>query len=204
LTLSTLIASEPSFEAADRGHLQRVRRGSLYLTFDDGPDVDWTPRVLAELERCGASATFFVVGERIRALPHVLEMVRDAGHEVALHCDRHIRHTELDEPAIEADTASALSSLAELGVSPRRWRTPWGVTTPASHRVAAKHGLELVHWSYDTHDWRGDSAAEMLVGAGESLPADAVVLMHDALGPGARRAGCENTVELIPALWALP
>lgn len=203
MTGGALIADRLSFGAATWGHLGRVQRGPLFLTFDDGPDQQWTPRVLEELERCGARATFFVVGERVRALAHVLEAVRRAGHGVALHCDRHIRHTELDEAAIEADTVSALASLAQLGLHPLLWRTPWGVCTPASVRVAARHGLELVHWSFDTRDWRGDSAATMLAGAGGSLDAEAIVLMHDALGPGAQRTGCENTLELIAPLCAL-
>ncbi len=177
--------------------------GPRFLTFDDGPDERWTPRVLEQLERCGARGTFFVVGERVRAAPQVLEAVLAAGHEVALHCDRHIRHTELDEAAIDADTTAALATLATLGVHPRAWRTPWGVCTPASVRVAARHSLELVHWTFDTHDWREDSAAATLTAARASLGADAIVLMHDALGPGARRDGCENTLDLIAPLWQL-
>ena len=179
-----------------------MQRGPLFLTFDDGPDEHWTPRVLEELERCGARATFFVVGERVRALPHVLEAVHEAGHEVALHCDRHLRHTELSEEELEADTVSALASLALLGIHPRLWRAPWGVLTSASLRVAERYGLELVHWSFDTHDWRGDSPAEALPDTDQRLGADAIVLMHDALGPGALRSGCENTLALIAPLLA--
>jgi peptidoglycan/xylan/chitin deacetylase (PgdA/CDA1 family) len=196
-------SARPGFEAAATGKLEPVQRGRLYLTFDDGPDREWTPRVLEELERCGARATFFVIGERVRAAPQVLEAVRRAGHGLALHCDRHIRHSELDEAQIEADTSAALATLAELGVRPALWRTPWGTRTPASERVAERHGLELVHWTFDTHDWRGDSAEEMLAAAGAGLAEDAIVLMHDALGPGARRAGCQNTLAMIAPLWAL-
>lgn len=196
-------SAQPGFEAAATGKLEPVQRGRLYLTFDDGPDREWTPRVLEELERCGARATFFVIGERVRAAPQVLEAVHRAGHGLALHCDRHIRHSELDEAQIEADTSAALATLAEVGVRPALWRTPWGTRTPASERVAERHGLELVHWTFDTHDWRGDSAEEMLAAAAADLVADdAIVLMHDALGPGARRAGCQNTLALIAPLWA--
>ncbi len=179
-----------------------MQRGPLFLTFDDGPDEHWTPRILEELERCDARATFFVVGERVRAAPELVAAVSDAGHEVALHCDRHIRHTDLSEDEIEADTVSALASLALLGRRPRLWRTPWGICTPASLRVAERYGLELIHWSFDTHDWRGDSPAQALADIDGALGANAIVLMHDAIGPGARRAGCENTLALIAPLLA--
>jgi peptidoglycan-N-acetylglucosamine deacetylase len=175
----------------------------LLLTFDDGPDETWTPRVLEELERCGARATFFAIGERLRTVPTLARRIMSAGHEIGLHCERHIRHTDLSEHEIEADTIAALASFAEVGLSPTRWRTPWGVCTSATERVAERHDLELVHWDIDTHDWRGDSVAEMLDAAAAALEDGAVVLMHDGLGPGALRSGCENTVELIAPLHAL-
>ena len=74
--------------------------------------------------------------------------------------------------------------------------------TPATERVAARHGLTLVYWTIDTHDWRGDAAAEMIARARGSLVPGAVVLMHDALGPGALRAGAQNTLDLIAPLVA--
>jgi peptidoglycan/xylan/chitin deacetylase (PgdA/CDA1 family) len=172
------------------------------LTFDDGPDRSWTRCVLAELERSGATATFFMVGERVAADPHTARAVRGAGHEIELHCHRHVRHTVLSEAEIERDTTEGLKALAALGIRPRRWRTPWGVTTTGSRRVAHRHGLELVGWTIDTHDWRGDASAAMLARAGEELAGGGVVLMHDALGPGALRAGCEQTVELVGGLVA--
>jgi peptidoglycan/xylan/chitin deacetylase (PgdA/CDA1 family) len=170
------------------------------LTFDDGPDPDWTPRVLAELARCDVRATFFVLASRVREAPALVREMVGGGHEVELHGDRHRRHTTLSLREIELDTRTALSVLGELGINPRRWRTPWGVCTPASEQVASQHGLELVGWTVDTHDWRGDSSRTMLPRARAQLEDGGVVLMHDALGPGASRAGCAATVELIGPL----
>jgi peptidoglycan/xylan/chitin deacetylase (PgdA/CDA1 family) len=122
------------------------------------------------------------------------------GHDVELHCHRHVRHTERSLEELEHDTRTALSALARLGVVPTRWRTPWGVHTAATSSVAARHGLELVGWTVDTHDWRGDAAEAMLPEAVAELTSSSVVLMHDALGPGATRTGCSATVELIEPL----
>jgi peptidoglycan/xylan/chitin deacetylase (PgdA/CDA1 family) len=172
----------------------------LSLTFDDGPDPRWTSRVLDALDRCGARATFFMVGVRILAAPAAARAVLAAGHEVQLHCHRHVRHTDLDEAEIERDTRAALAVLAGIGVRPTQWRTPWGVETAASARVARAHGLSLVRWTLDTHDWRGDRPEAMLANARPLLVDGDVVLMHDALGPGALRGDCENTVELVEGL----
>ncbi|HEX4465658.1 MAG TPA: polysaccharide deacetylase family protein [Solirubrobacteraceae bacterium] len=170
------------------------------LTFDDGPDETWTPRVLEELARLDAHATFFVVGDRVVRDPELIAMIAAAGHDVQLHCHRHIRHTKLTEDELQRDTERALQALQQAGVRPALWRAPWGITTPASRRVAHSLGLRLVRWSIDTHDWRGDGPAKMLAAAQPHLPAGGAVLMHDALGPGAQRSGAENTVALLAPL----
>jgi peptidoglycan/xylan/chitin deacetylase (PgdA/CDA1 family) len=175
---------------------------TLSLTFDDGPDELWTRRVLDALDRAHAPGTFFVVAERVRAAPGVACAAVDAGHAVELHCARHVRHSELSELEIERDTREGLATLAELGVHPAYWRTPWGVCTSATARVAKRNGLTLVGWTIDTHDWRGDAATTMLARARCELRKGGIVLMHDALGPGARRQGCEQTVELVGELIA--
>ena len=174
--------------------------GPLSLTFDDGPDERWTPEVLCALSRCGARATFFMLGERVLAHPAAARAVVAAGHDVQLHGHRHLRHSELDELELERDTRRALEALAAVGVAPTHWRTPWGVRSAATQTVAARHALTLVDWTIDTHDWRGDLASTMFARARPQLTAGAVVLMHDALGPGALRSGCQNTVELIEPL----
>lgn len=179
-----------------------IAASPIALTFDDGPDERWTPRVLDELERCRVRATFFVLGERVEAAPDIARATIDAGHEIQLHGYRHLRHSQLEQEQIELDTCAALDVLARLGVHPTHWRTPWGITTDASERVAARHGLTLVHWTIDTHDWRGDPAPAMLARARAQIAPGAVVLMHDGLGPGALRNGCESTVELIGPLVA--
>jgi peptidoglycan/xylan/chitin deacetylase (PgdA/CDA1 family) len=181
------------------GQLEHVPP-ALSLTFDDGPDMPWTMRVLDALERLRVRATFFVVGERVLAAPAVAHAVIAAGHDVQLHCHRHVRHTELSESEIEWDVRAVLEVLARMGARPTYWRTPWGTETEATARVASANKLSLVRWNIDTHDWRGDSAFAMLGRARRALTRGGIVLMHDALGPGALREGCENTVELLGGL----
>ena len=172
----------------------------IALTFDDGPDPVWTPRVLDALAATSARATFFVISARATDHPDLVEELLRAGHEVELHCHRHLRHTECARSEIERDTDTALATLGCLGLRPRWWRVPWGMEAPWSPEVAEARGLELVGWSIDTHDWRGDRADAMLAAAHDGLGPGGVVLMHDAIGPGAKRDGCDETVELIPPL----
>jgi peptidoglycan-N-acetylglucosamine deacetylase len=174
--------------------------GSLSLTFDDGPDRVWTRRVIAVLRRQDVTGTFFMIGEQVLAEPLVACEALEQGHEIQLHCHRHIRHTDLSCAEIERDAWDALAALAEIGIEPTRWRTPWGVVTADTEAVAARLGLRLTGWDHDTHDWRGDSPVAMLGALRPRLSLGGSVLMHDGLGPGATRSGCSNTVGLLDPL----
>ena len=172
------------------------------LTFDDGPDPVWTPRVLDCLQRERAPSTFFVIAGRARRAPELIDRMRTEGHEVGFHCVEHVRHTELGESALRRDTAQGLRTLAELGVHARRWRPPWGVITAATRRVAADHDLKLIGWNLDPEDWAGGTVVAMRRRVADRVDAGAVMLLHDGVGPGARRSDCRSTLELIPHLVA--
>jgi hypothetical protein len=170
---------------------------ALHLTFDDGPDPEWTPRVLEALERAGAGATFFLMGPKAQAHPELVERIRAQGHTVGLHCDEHIRHTERDGDWVAADADRALERLAGLGVHPRLWRTPYGVEAPFTRSLAAERGLRIVGWDADTEDWTGHPPGAMLERVAEALHDGGVVLAHDGIGPGATRPDCAHTVEFV-------
>jgi peptidoglycan/xylan/chitin deacetylase (PgdA/CDA1 family) len=173
---------------------------ALAITFDDGPDAVWTERLLDRLRTLRAKATFFPIAPRASANPGLIARMRAEGHAVGLHCDQHIRHDERDLPWLRADTARALQRLAKLGISPTLWRTPWGLTTADSRLVAAEHGLRLVGWTVDTHDWRGDTATEMFELTRGELREGAVVLAHDGVGPGALRSDARQTLAYLELL----
>ena len=181
-------------------HTDRRSRSPVALTFDDGPDPVWTPLVLDALAKAGARATFFVVAPRATRYPSLISCMRERGHDVAFHCSKHIRHDAMTHREIEADVESGIMA---LGPSVRYWRTPWGLITPATEEVANKHRLELVGWSADTEDWRGGTPEEMLARVSGRISPGAIVLMHDGIGPGARRDGCAATVDLVRLLVAL-
>jgi peptidoglycan/xylan/chitin deacetylase (PgdA/CDA1 family) len=146
------------------GRLRGGTEDRIFLTFDDGPDPIWTPRILEALHRSRARATFFVLSPFALRFSHLVRRMIRAGHGVELHCAEHIRHTELTHAEVEAD---------------------------------ARDGLEDLH---ALDDWRGDSASEMFTRTSVDLRPGAVILMHDGLGPGARRSGCGETVALIEQL----
>ncbi len=171
--------------------------GAIALTFDDGPDAEWTPRLLDALGRAGARATFFPIAGRAAAQPQLMARILAEGHAVGLHCDAHVRHSVRDAGWGRADTGRALQRLRTVGVRPRLWGTPWGVEAPWTGAVAREHGLRIVGWTADRHDWRGDTAPEMFDAVRDGLAPGAIVLAHDGIGPGARRADARETIGFV-------
>jgi len=177
-----------------------VHGSRLALTFDDGPDPRGTPAVLDALAAARARATFFVLGERALTHPGLLARVRDEGHGVELHGHGHPRHPASTRAAIAADLGRALAVLDAAGVRPARWRVPYGFLAPFTAPLARSRGLTLTGWTLDSHDWTGDAAGTMLARLEPRLAGAAVVLLHDGVGPGARREHALETAALVGPL----
>ena len=79
----------PVISAAAQPRTAAVKRGTIALTFDDGPDPVWTPKILEVLRRNHVHATFFVVGTQVAAHPEILRQILADGHEVGVHTFTH-------------------------------------------------------------------------------------------------------------------
>jgi peptidoglycan-N-acetylglucosamine deacetylase len=189
-------AGKPGVPPPPPGSATAMER-RLSLTFDDGPDPRGTPAVLDALARAGARGTFFVMAPSTERHPDLFARILAEGHTIGLHCDEHVRHTERDRDWVTRDAVRALGRLAAAGVHPSLWRVPWGRVAQWSAEVAADLGLRLVDWTSDTHDWRGDRADAMFAAVRDELVGGAIVLAHDGVGPGARRADCAETAAFV-------
>jgi peptidoglycan/xylan/chitin deacetylase (PgdA/CDA1 family) len=174
--------------------------GTIALTFDDGPDATWTPKLLDLLRALGARATFFPIARRAASRPDLIERMRNEGHAIGLHCNQHERHSSHTIGWLRRDTGAALEHLRTAGVRPRLWRTPWGDTAPWTETVARERELRLVDWTVDTVDWRGDIAEQMYEATRRTVDHGSIVLVHDGLGPGARRTGAAETLRYVELL----
>jgi peptidoglycan-N-acetylglucosamine deacetylase len=168
------------------------------LTFDDGPDPAWTPRVLDLLDERRARASFFLVGERAARVPDTVRRMVGEGHEVASHGWSH-RSLWLCGPRRTAEEIGrAHETLAGLaGYPPRHFRPPWGMVNAAMFSALRRCGERCVFWSIQPEGlW--PVAAEMQVRRVlHRAHPGAIVDLHDAEGtPHAP----ERLVQALPAM----
>ena len=146
----------------------------VFLSFDDGPDTTWTPRVLATLDKYGAKATFFELGEMVAAHPGLREQVEAAGHAIGNHSISHPVLTSL----------SAAQRHHELVAGPRShcFRPPYGATSPKVEAEIRAAGMTQVLWTVDPRDWDRPGTSAIVHTVLEHAHAGSIVLMHDGGG----------------------
>jgi peptidoglycan/xylan/chitin deacetylase (PgdA/CDA1 family)/glycosyltransferase involved in cell wall biosynthesis len=169
----------------------RAERGTIALTFDDGPDPTWTPRLLEVLRRHRARATFFVVGAHAAQHPRLTRRMRSEGHELGVHT-----YTHVDMAAAPAWRDRLELSLTQrvlagtVGVHTRLLRMPYSATpeamTAAQWRAAqeaGRLGYLVVLADRDTEDWKRPGADTVVAAASKGLHGQgAVVMLHDSGG----------------------
>jgi peptidoglycan/xylan/chitin deacetylase (PgdA/CDA1 family) len=158
------------------------RADAVALTFDDGPHAQGTPAVLAELQRLRATATFFLVGEQVRLRPALALEIVAAGHEVAVHGDRHTLLLRRTVRAVADDLDRAVETIAEAtGVAPTLYRPPYGIFSAGALAHVRSRSWRPLLWSTWGRDWeRRATPVSIARCATRRLRAGDVVLLHDS------------------------
>lgn len=181
---------------------------TIALTFDDGPDPVWTPKILDVLRRHQVQATFFTVGAQVSAHPEVARKIVADGHQIGVHT---FTHTDLA-------TASAWRRSLELresqlviagatGVTTPLLRPPYSSTNGALKDAdwdmviqAGEEGYLTVLTTQDSQDWRRPGVAEIVAHSTPEGTDGQVLLMHDAGGDRSQTVAALE--QLVPTLKA--
>ncbi|MFD7624864.1 bifunctional polysaccharide deacetylase/glycosyltransferase family 2 protein [Streptomyces sp. NPDC059851] len=224
-----LFDSRPDAEPRDRGSAasvpEQIRSGgpviegaagrtagpgprTIALTFDDGPDPVWTPKILDVLRRNGVRATFFTVGTKVAENPALARRIVDEGHQIGLHS---FTHTDLG-------AASAWRRSLELretqlviagatGVTTPLLRPPYSSTAKALGDAdwdavvqAGQEGYLTVLTTLDSEDWRRPGVERIVADATPKDTNGQILLLHDAGGDRAQTVGALE--QLVPRLKA--
>lgn len=153
------------------------------LTFDDGPDPTFTPKVLDLLAQYRVPATFFMIGWEAAAAPDLVKRIAAAGNGVGSHTWNHLDLTRLNEAgiAVQVDKTEALLS-SETGWKVTCIRPPEGHEDQRLVRRLSQRGLSTVLWSADTRDWTRPGTDTIVRGALANLSPGAIILLHDGGG----------------------
>lgn len=176
----------------------------LQLTFDDGPNSEWTPQILDLLNAHHVKATFFVIGQHILGHENLLRRMVAYGHTIGNHSLTHRKLTDLDIVAqrVELEACSYLIEHA-CGVRPEMYRAPYFLHDQVTDVQAESLGMRHVGADIDPHDWELGLPEEIVERIHSRYPQPgALVCLHDGLPPGggngtASRAATVEAVRLL-------
>ncbi len=192
------------------GDRQVTSRGmpanTIALTFDDGPDPQWTPKILDILARHGAHATFFVIGSKVNEQPELTRRILAEGHELGVHTFTHVELATVPQWRRDLELTLCQNAIAGVtGFQSALMRPPYSSETNAVSGdefdaiadVAADKYL-VVLADLDTKDWSNPGTKAIVVASTPEPGRGAVVMMHD--GGGDRSQTAASVEQLLMAL----
>ncbi|CAM5424941.1 polysaccharide deacetylase family protein [Streptomyces fumanus] len=175
---------------AGRTETMSVPDHHLVLTFDDGPDPTWTPRVLDVLKEHDAHAVFFVTGTMASRYPDLVRRMVDEGHEVGLHTFNHPDLSYQSTSRIDRELAqNQLALTGAAGIRTSLFRPPYSsfadamddASWPVTRYIGSRGYLTVVN-NTDSEDWKKPGVDEIIRRATPQGGKGAIVLMHDSGG----------------------
>ena len=148
---------------------------AVYLTFDDGPIPEVTPKVLAILDKYGVKATFFMVGENIDKHPEVFEQVVQAGHAIGNHTYNHMKGWRVS-------TEEYIANVQKFPKETKLFRPPYGRTWLWQRRAVKRLGYEIYLWDVLTRDYNPCRTPEaMLKQIQRQTRPGSIINFHDSV-----------------------
>lgn len=151
------------------------------LTFDDGPSSANTPQILDILQRHGARATFFVLGENAARNKSLLARAVAEGHEIANHTYSHIKMTGVSKQTVarEIERTNEIIKSA-TGFYPTAMRPPYGaINSGLVDMMYNDYGMHAVLWDVDTRDWQHPGVSTVVQRAVGNAQSGSIILLHD-------------------------
>lgn len=183
----------------------------LALTYDDGPNDPHTLNLLDVLAEFDVRATFFVIGDRVKARPDILQRISAAGHAIGNHTYSHpnlalcsVERTCQEIQDCEKAIKDAVPSWNSGGSSwnngaQKIFRCPFGARRPATLKVVRELGYIPIQWDVTCYDWKQTTAERVAGHAQRQITGGNVILLHDG---GHKMMGADraHTVQATRAL----
>ena len=150
----------------------------IAITFDDGPNPEYTRKLLKGLKKRGVKATFFVLGEEVEQYPDILEEIYEDGHLIGVHSYEHVNFGQIgDEAAIEQIEKTQEAIYEVTGEYAGYIRPPYGCW---KKELDAKVPMIEVLWDVDPLDWATTDADTVVQRILENTEEGSIILLHDA------------------------
>ena len=150
----------------------------IALTFDDGPNPKYTPKLLDLLYQNQVHATFFLIGKNVKGNELLIKEMASSGHEIENHTFSHPELTTLDKYNIELEVSGVEKELKKIlpDYSTDYVRPPYGKYT---EEVESSILYPLVLWTIDSEDWKYDNSGDIYNNVINNVKDGDIIVFHD-------------------------
>lgn len=159
-----------------------INKNQVSITFDDGPNPEFTPQVLELLSRFNARATFFCIGKHVEAYPELFQEIVEKGHTVGNHTYSHANSFGFFSSGRVVSELRRTNELIEkiTTLRPNLFRPAFGITNPSIKKALHLTGLTSIGWSKRSFDTTHLSEKTVLKRITKNLSKGDIVLLHDS------------------------
>lgn len=163
-------------------HNYKTSENAVAITFDDGPNADFTPKVLKLLKKYESKATFFLIGKNAEKYPELVRQIIDDGHTIGNHSWSHAKNFGFyPSERIASELKQTNSILKKItGREMKLFRPPFGVTNPNIKKALKKTCLGSIGWSKRSLDTTNISVDKILQRITSNLKKGDIILLHDS------------------------
>lgn len=150
----------------------------IAITFDDGPNPDYTMKLLKGLKKRGVKATFFVLGEEVERYPDILKATYDDGHMIGVHSYQHVNFGQIGDAAALEQVEKTQQAIYDVtGEYTGYIRPPYGCW---KKELDQELPMIEVLWDIDPLDWATKDADTVVQRVLQKIPDGSIILLHDA------------------------
>lgn len=150
----------------------------IAITFDDGPNPDYTEYLLEGLKKREILATFFLLGAECEKYPEIVSKIAEEGHLIGVHAYEHVNLANLtDEAAIEQVDKTNRIIYELTGKYSEYIRPPYGCF---KSNLDYETKMIEVLWDVDPLDWKTDNSDVIAARVIEKVQENDIILLHDA------------------------
>lgn len=155
----------------------------VYLTFDDGPTPNVTDFVLSELEKFEAKATFFCIGENIKAHPNLFEKILNYGHQIGNHTFNHLNGWKTDNEVYLENSLRCEIEIGKLTTNEiKLFRPPYGKIKIAQSKKLIEKGYKIIMWDVLSADFDTKISKEKCFkNVIENVQSGSIIVFHDSI-----------------------
>jgi len=157
-------------------------KNQVAITFDDGPNAEFTPKILELLKVHQAKATFFCIGKHAEQQPELVQQIIEEGHTIGNHTYTHSDffdfYNKQNVIAEIENTNTTISSI--INKEMKLFRPPYGVTNPAITKALKHTKHHVIGWNIRSLDTVKKDEKEILNRITKNIKPGAVILLHDS------------------------